>query len=94
MSDDSATNGLKFWDDHGKMYQPGNGNVGDWMPSKSCPPGSAIIGFQTQVQDWKGWMDNTALNRVKFTCEVCMDCHFDDKQISVSEYNIEENVDM
>ena len=65
--DDSATNGVKFYDVNRKTYFPGNGYWGEWVFAK-CPNGSSVIGFRTQVEPRQGDGDDSALNRAEFIC--------------------------
>ena len=67
LSDDAATAGVRFmdWNRDEYIYE---GYFGKWQDWKECPHTSAIIGFQTQVEGYKTFRDNTALNRVRFIC--------------------------
>ena len=67
-SDNAATSGVRFWDDSGKAYNAGYVEFGEWQGSWECPGSTVIIGFQTQVEEYKTLNDNTGLNGVRFVC--------------------------
>ena len=64
--DDTAGNGIRFKDQDGKIYSPGDGHFGKWS-SGFCPNGTIVTGFRTKVEP-KTHGDNTALNDVDFIC--------------------------
>ena len=66
----AATSGVRFWDDgnSNEMYIAGYVEFGEWQNSRRCPGNTVIIGFQTQVEEYKTLNDNTGLNGVRFVC--------------------------
>ena len=67
-SDNAATSGVRFWDIRNKRYDAGYVEFGEWQNSKQCPGSTVIIGFQTQVEEYKTFNDKTGLNGVRFVC--------------------------
>ena len=70
-SDNAATSGVRFW--AGRLhrtreYNAGYVEFGEWQESKHCPGNTVIVGFVTQVEEYKTFNDNTGLNGVIFVC--------------------------
>ena len=67
--DDTAANGVRFKDCHGRIYKPGDGYWGDWSKWVHCPNGTVITGFWTRVEARQGRGDDSALQTVRFYCD-------------------------
>ena len=67
--DDTAANGVRFKDCHGRIYKPGDGYWGDWSKWVHCPNGTVITGFWTKVEARQGRGDDSALQTVRFYCD-------------------------
>ena len=71
-SDNAATSGVRFWAGghfrRTREYNAGYVEFGEWQESKHCPGNTVIVGFATQVEEYKTFNDNTGLNGVIFVC--------------------------